>query len=118
MGSVAGATTVVHNAFEQGTKTFTKHAVENVLKAGDGKAVNQTNTNVHKAAIQSQNSSVIIEYTTSIVYNASQNTMAYYVNGNLVDMIQINLNKSTSNPFDPYGIKTMTVIILISLAQL
>ncbi|WP_270171661.1 S8 family serine peptidase [Paenibacillus sp. SYP-B4298] len=88
-GALGGATSVALEAFESGTKKLIHEITLNVLKTGDNQVVKNVLSSVHKVAVRSANTSVTVEYTTSIIYNSSQNTITYMVNNQLVQSVKL-----------------------------
>ncbi|OKP95000.1 hypothetical protein A3849_28430 [Paenibacillus sp. P46E] len=85
------------------TLVMEKGLATNALKSGDDAVLNNSISNIYKASVKIGNSNAAIEYTTTVVYSASSNTVVYLVNNQIVQTVVVNVTQGlTQNAKQTY----------------
>uniref|UniRef100_UPI001FCB7F33 RHS repeat-associated core domain-containing protein n=1 Tax=Paenibacillus camerounensis TaxID=1243663 RepID=UPI001FCB7F33 len=110
-GVLGGATAVVMKSFEDATKKIFEGIALNALKSGNETVLDTSISSVYKAAVKMGNTNSTIDYTATVVYSASSNTLVYLVNNQVVQTVVVNVNQvPTQNAKQSYTKADGTVI--------
>lgn len=90
-GALGGATAKAMEAWQKGTQTYIKQIASRLVKETDNEALVPGIRTAHTVAVKTGNTMNYVDFYTSTVYNASQNTLSYYLNDQLVTSFKLDL---------------------------